>query len=124
VLVMSDLNKMTQISSTGGNSVNSSIFMKTSDLLGNKSGGIPSMGIPHNHTSMANCLFADGHISLLAPQDFVADGTNGTINTTTTPWSYFPGQTGVKMKDYIIGYYKPSNNPPWVNPWDKGGRAL
>lgn len=124
VIVMSDVNKMTQISSSGGNTVNSSIFGKPADLLGTKSNGIPNMGVPHNRTSMANCLFADGHISLLAPQDFVDPTTNGTINTTTTPWTYFPSQSGVKLKNYIIGYYKPGNTPPWVNPWEKGAPSI
>jgi prepilin-type N-terminal cleavage/methylation domain-containing protein/prepilin-type processing-associated H-X9-DG protein len=125
VLVMTDLNKATQVSG-GANTVNSSIFMKPADLLGTRSGGIPSMGIPHASNSRANCLFADGHISLLAPQDFIdnTNGSGGTILTTTTPWSYAPSQTGVKTLNYIIGYYKPSNNPPWVYPWQKGAPAL
>ena len=82
------------------------------------------MGVPHANNSRANCLFADGHITLLAPQDFLADGATGTINTLTNPWGYSPSQSGVKLKNYLAGYYKPGNNPPWVDPWQKGAPGL
>jgi prepilin-type N-terminal cleavage/methylation domain-containing protein/prepilin-type processing-associated H-X9-DG protein len=117
VIVMSDINKATQL--TG--SVNASIFGNATYLLGtHTSGYVPAMGLPHAGLSRANCLFADGHITLAAPNDFIADGTNGYINTRTSPWSYSPSQTGVKLKNYVTGYYKPTNSPPWVYPWQKG----
>jgi prepilin-type processing-associated H-X9-DG protein len=125
VLVMSEINKGYQISQTFNASV--SEFGNLTYLLGTHSAGTPGqMGVPHDSSSRANCLFADGHISLLAPQDFVDNtkGSGGSINTQTTPWSYSPSQTGVKLLNYISGYYKPANNPPWVYPWQKGAPAL
>lgn len=125
VLIMSDINKATEISTSGGNTVNASIFGNATYLLGtHSSGSIPSMGVPHAGNSMANCLFADGHISLVAPQDFVDATSGGSINTHTTPWSYSPGQTSVKLLGYLTGYYKASSANPWATPWQKGAPGI
>ena len=121
VLVMTDLNKGGLVAASLNPS--SSIFANVTYLLGTHP-STPNMGVPHAGSSRANCLFADGHISLLAPQDFVADGANGTINPLTYPWGYSPSQTGVQLKNYITGYYKPGNTPAWVYPWQKGAPAL
>jgi prepilin-type N-terminal cleavage/methylation domain-containing protein/prepilin-type processing-associated H-X9-DG protein len=121
VLVMSDINKGALVAANFNPS--SSIFANLTYLVGTHP-STPNMGVPHDSGRRANCLFADGHISLLAPQDFVADGDTGSINPAVTPWSYAPSQSGVKLKNYLTGYYKPSNNPPWVYPWQKGAPGL
>jgi prepilin-type processing-associated H-X9-DG protein/prepilin-type N-terminal cleavage/methylation domain-containing protein len=125
VLVLSDINKGNQIAQSFNASV--SEFGNLTYLLGTHSTtSAPQMGVPHGNYSQANCLFADGHISMLAPQDFIdtTASSGATINTLTNPWAYSPSQTGVKTKDYISGYYKPANTPPWVTPWQKGAPAL
>jgi hypothetical protein len=65
----------------------------------------------------------DGHVSTVTPNAFVAPG-GGNINTTTIPWTYTPSTTGIQLNNWLIGYYKSSNNPPWVDPWIQGAPSI
>jgi prepilin-type N-terminal cleavage/methylation domain-containing protein/prepilin-type processing-associated H-X9-DG protein len=81
----------------------------------------PSMWIPHSKETKANVLFADGHISTLTPKQFVIPGSGGDINTKTIPWTYTPSASGIKLYDYLTGYWK---NGAWSTPWKRGVTGL
>jgi prepilin-type N-terminal cleavage/methylation domain-containing protein len=124
VIIMTDFNKA-WAEANGGSEVNSSIFLEMNYLLGNhsappwSSSTFPSIWFPHTKITQANVLSMDGHVSLVSPNDFLVPGSGGNINVKTIPWTYTPSYSGIKTKDWVVGYYKAGNNPPWVVPWDK-----
>ncbi|MDB5324557.1 MAG: type secretion system protein [Phycisphaerales bacterium] len=100
---------------------NSSAFGDLGYLLGSRTGSVRNMGLPHSNKTKANCLFADGHIVLVGPNDFVDTNTNGSrIDTRTEPWTYLPSQSGIALWGYMTGYYKAK----WVTPWMRGAPSL
>ncbi len=126
VVIMTDINKA-WAEANGTSETNLSIFLETNYLLGNHStwpSSPPNMWIPHNKGTQANMLFMDGHISVVSPNDFVMPGSGGSIKTNTIPWTYLPNTTGVQTKNWIVGYYKAGNTPPWVTPWNKYAPGL
>jgi prepilin-type processing-associated H-X9-DG protein len=126
VVVMTDIDK-TWAEANGTSETNLSIFLEPNYLLGNHStwpASPPNMWVPHNKGTQANMLFIDGHISLVSPNDFIMPGSGGHINTSTVPWTYTPSPSGIQTKNWIVGYYKAGNNPPWVVPWNKFAPGL
>ncbi|MGA2443020.1 MAG: hypothetical protein ABSH08_18870, partial [Tepidisphaeraceae bacterium] len=131
VLVMTDIDKQygDYYSSPPKYETNMSIFLETNYLLGNHwaTWSVPFqaafMWFPHTKGTQANGLFIDGHVSLLSPNDFVLPN-GGAINIKTIPWTYTPSISGIQTKNWIIGYYKAGNSPPWVTPWNKFAPGL
>jgi len=136
VLVMIDMVKAYAEGQPAGLSQSDlSIFHEPNYLLGNHDApptgwslDPPCMWIPHSKGTLANALFADGHISLVSPNDFVLPGSGASINTTTIPWTYVQG-TGssaqnLPTKSWIVGYYRAGDNPPWQMPWIKGAPGM
>jgi len=66
----------------------------------------------------------DGQVSTVYPNDFCVPDTNSSINITTQPWTYLPSTTAIQTKNYLVGYYKAGNNPPWVDPWNQFAPGL
>jgi prepilin-type N-terminal cleavage/methylation domain-containing protein len=98
-------------------------------LLGNHWGGPwngasyqnPAMAFPHTKSTQANVLCADGHITLVYPNNFVMPG-GGSINITTIPWQYVAPPSGTfKTKDYLVGYWK---SGAWSTAWNKYAPGL
>jgi prepilin-type N-terminal cleavage/methylation domain-containing protein/prepilin-type processing-associated H-X9-DG protein len=126
VVVMTDMDKA-WAEANGTSETNQSIFLETNYLLGNHStwpAQPPNMWVPHNKGTQANMLFIDGHISLVSPNDFIMPGSGGRISTNTVPWTYTPSASGIQTKNWIVGYYKAGNSPPWVTPWNKFAPGL
>ncbi len=138
VLLLTDINKNDAGPAADQNSIgkfqtNTSIFLEPNYLLGDHDAtfwqmNAPHMWFPHTKGTTANALFADGHISVVQPNDFVLPGSGASINIKTIPWTYTPGTQGAfdaLTKNWIIGYYKGQNNAstpptnPWVYAWDK-----
>jgi len=145
VLVLSDMDKAYVMANGGTHSseTNESTFLNLGYLLGCQtsttwsSGGPPCMWVPHVGGTKANMLFMDGHISTLAPNDFVLPAARATtsINTKKVPWVYsanFPvsystwntisnGVNQGPLQAWVVGYYKNSASPPvWENKWVAG----
>ena len=96
-------------------------------------GQIPDMWFPHTKSTQANCLFMDGHVALVLPDDFLIEPNGGDINinlakSTTTPpmWTYTnaTGMSSPNFKGWLCGYYKYGANPVWQTPWDKTKPSL
>jgi prepilin-type N-terminal cleavage/methylation domain-containing protein/prepilin-type processing-associated H-X9-DG protein len=131
VLVMTDIDKAfgDYSSATPKYETNLSIFLEPNYLLGNHwstwaVNQAAAMWFPHTKNSQANALFMDGHITAVSPSDFILPGSGGNINTTTVPWTYTPAYNTIKTKDWLVGYYKALNTPPWVFPWNKFAPGL
>ena len=135
VVVMTDINHgwlMANGANSGGFLTNYSMFIEPNYLLGNHyalwtsspPGSGAFMGTPHNKGSQANMLFMDGHVSVVAPNDFVIPNSGGSINNSTIPWTYTPAYNTVQTKNWLVGYYKAGNTPPWADPWNKYAPGL
>jgi prepilin-type N-terminal cleavage/methylation domain-containing protein/prepilin-type processing-associated H-X9-DG protein len=126
VVVMTDIDK-SYAEGIGFSETNLSMFLEPNYLLGNHStwpAQPPAMWIPHTKGTQANVLFLDGHISLVTPNDFVLANSGGSIQTNTIPWTYTPSASGIKTRDWLVGYYKASATPKWQIPWIKGAPGL
>jgi prepilin-type N-terminal cleavage/methylation domain-containing protein/prepilin-type processing-associated H-X9-DG protein len=128
VIALTDIDKSYALTDAGytGGLTNISMFLEMNYLLGNHStwpGNPPCIWFPHTKSSAVNVLFMDGHISLVTPNQFVMTG-GGSISLNTIPWTYLPSTTGIKTKDWLVGYYKANNNPLWVTPWNKYAPGL
>jgi prepilin-type N-terminal cleavage/methylation domain-containing protein/prepilin-type processing-associated H-X9-DG protein len=94
-------------------------------------GNCPDMWFPHTKSTQANCLFMDGHISLVSPDDFLIEPNGGNININMNPltnnWTYTnaPGMSSPNAKGWLVGAYNSSSKPPgWSTPWNKAAPGL
>jgi prepilin-type N-terminal cleavage/methylation domain-containing protein/prepilin-type processing-associated H-X9-DG protein len=139
VLIMTDINKndtgkAADPSSANKYQTNIGIFLEPNYLLGDHDvtwvADAPHMWFPHQKSSMANCLFMDGHISTVSPNDFLLPNSGASLNIKTIPWTYTPATQGAfdqQVKNWIMGYYKATVTAPaspWVYPWIKGGPSM
>lgn len=119
VLVMTDMDK-TYSQGEGIQLWQMAAFSNITYLVGSHtawSSSPPNMWIPHNKQTTANCLFMDGHISSLTPTQFVVSGSGGSINTSSTPWTYNPSSSGIQLMGWLTGYWK---NGAWSTSWQWG----
>jgi len=108
---------LTEINKSLSNQWQQSVFLHMGEMLGVSGASQPNkMNTPHARLTKANFLFADGHISLLSPNDFIKQPCQ---IITSTPWSYLPSRSTVNSNqlDYLVGYY---NGTYWYTPWKRG----
>jgi prepilin-type N-terminal cleavage/methylation domain-containing protein/prepilin-type processing-associated H-X9-DG protein len=140
VLLMTDTIKA-YCWANGGQQWRDQMFGTISYLLGYQNvpwntgaGNCPDMWFPHTKSTQANCLFMDGHIALVRPDDFLIEPNGGNININLTQsktnppeWTYTnstsPSLSTPNVKAWLVGAYNtgtPPKTPPfWSTPWDK-----